>query len=155
MSLSSPFDLLQMPKDLACEFFAVFSRFEFAMKESGYVYINRRNRAAPDWTRFASDANGFLQVPVDSDLSQAINFLNNDPPQVQTSAHLWQPLPLSGVAPIGTALDAAQRVRNNLFHGGKYAPHSSPGRDEALVRAALVLLLACLSQNNHLGSVYG
>lgn len=135
MPHQSPFDSLELPPALACEFFAVFSRFEYAMKESGHVYRNRFGRAAPDWHGFATAAAGDLQVAPGSNLSQAIELLNHEPPQVQIAAHEWEETPLRGAAPISTALDAAQRVRNNLFHGGKHTPHSAPGRDEALVRA--------------------
>jgi len=154
MILPSPFDSLQMPPALASEFFAVISRFEYAMKESGYLYVNRFGRAAPDWERFAADAPGLVHATPGSELSQAIDFLNREPPQVQTGEHQWQAVPLRGAAPISTALDAAQRVRNNLFHGGKHTPHSPPGRDEALVRAALTLLLACASQCPVLQAAY-
>src|SRR5690606_6175455 len=136
MSIPSPLHALKMPPDLACEFFAVFSRFEFALQEAGYVYIHR-GRAAPDWHGFADVA--VLQVPAGSDLAQAVDLLNQEPPQVQVSAHRWEPMPLRGATPVATAIDAAQRVRHNLFHGGKHTPHSPAGRDEALVRAAMVV----------------
>lgn len=151
MSSPSPFQSLQIPRDLACEFFAVFSRFEFALKEAGYVYVYR-GRAAPDWNLFSAVA--VLQAPAESDLARAIDFLNQEPPQVQVSAHGWDPTPLRGATPVATALDAAQRVRHNLFHGGKHTPHSPPGRDEALVRAALAVLLACVSQNPSVRAAY-
>lgn len=152
MSNPSPFDGLQMPRELACEFFAVFSRFEFALKESGFVYVTRYGRAAPDWNAFATTAT--LQVHPDSELDEAINFINREPPQVQVSARGWRQMPLRGTSPVATALDAAQRVRHNLFHGGKHTPHSAPGRDEALVRAALEILLACVAQNVNLAAAY-
>jgi hypothetical protein len=153
MSSPSPFDSLQMPPALACEFFASFSRFEFALKESGHVYVNRYGRAAPDWDSFAAVA--ILQASAGSELALAVDFLNREPPQVQTSARGWDPVPLRGAAPVATALDAAQRVRHNLFHGGKHIPHSPPGRDEALVRAALAVLLACVAQNPGMRAAYG
>jgi len=142
-----------MSAALACQFFAVFSRFEFALKDSGYVNTNRHGRAVPDWDRFAAVVT--LEVPADSDLALAIEFLNREPPQVQTSAHNWDHIPLRGNTQIARAIDAAQRVRNNLFHGGKHTPHSQPGRDQALVQAALVVLLACVSQNKNVGAAYG
>lgn len=153
MYSTSLFDSLQMPPALACEFFAVFSRFEFALKESGHVYVNRYDRAAPDWDGFAAVAT--LQASTGTELALAIDFLNREPPQVQISAHGWTPVPLRGTAPVATALDAAQRVRHNLFHGGKHTPHSPSGRDEALVRASLVVLLACVDQNPDIKAAYG
>lgn len=154
MPQQSPFHSLQIPQALACEFFAVFARFEYAMKESGHLYVNRFGRAVPDWNGFADAASNLLQVAPGSELSQAIDFLNQEPPQVQMAAHLWEAIPLRGATPTSTALDAAQRVRNNLFHGGKHTPHSAPGRDEALVRASLTLLLAFVSKHTALGEAY-
>lgn len=152
MRMPSPFDSLQMPRELACEFFAVFSRFEYALKESGFLYVNRNGRAAPDWDSFAAAVT--LQFIPTSELAQAIDFLNHEPPQIQTSAYNWQHVPLRGATPVAMALDAAQRIRNNLFHGGKHTLHSPPGRDEALVQAAIVVLLGCISQNNSLRAAY-
>jgi len=154
MAIPSPFDSLQIPSDLVCVFFAVFSRFEFALKELGFVYVNRHGRAAPNWEGFTTSFSGSLRVDPGTDLHRAIDFLNRESPQIQVSAQDWKSVPLRGMAPVGTALDAAQRVRHNLFHGGKYTPHSTPGRDEALVHAALNVLLACVAQNSNLAAVY-
>lgn len=152
----SPFDGLQMPAQLACEFFAVFSRYEFALKESGYYYVNRRGRAAADWDRYFVHANATIRADADPELFEAVQYLIVEPPQVQVAPAEWdQNVPLrGGPGIIGTALDAAGRVRNNLFHGGKHTPHSPAGRDERLVRSALCLLRACLRQDPQLAAAY-
>jgi len=151
----SPFDSLQMPRELACEFFAMFSRFEFALKECGFLYVNRFGRAAPDWDGYSKHAAVHIKVDNDSELAEAIRYLNKEPPQIQVSATVWDAtIGLRGPEPIGTALDAVQRVRNNLFHGGKHTPHSPPGRDEKLVRFALCVLGSCLSQDHRLCEAY-
>mgnify|MGYP001585416829 CR=1 FL=1 len=150
----SPFDGLRIPRDLLCEFFAVFSRFEFTLKEQGFMYVNRNGRAAPDWCGFAASAAASLNVDAGSDLAHAIDYLNNDPPQVQVSAQGWSRLPLRGSTAIERAIDAIQRVRNNLFHGGKHTPHSPEGRDEKLVRLSLLVLNACLMQDENLRTTY-
>lgn len=152
----SPLDGLQMPAQLACEFFAVFSRFEFALKDSGYYYVNRYGRAAANWDRYFSHANATVRADADPELSEAVQYLLAEPPQVQVAPAQWdENVPLrGGPGAIGTALDAACRVRNNLFHGGKHTPHSPPGRDEKLVRSALCLLRACLKHDLHLAAAY-
>lgn len=152
----SPFDGLQIPPDLACEFFAVFSRFEFALKDSGYYYVNRRGRAVADWDRYYAYANATIRTDTDPELTAAVQYLTDGPPQVQVAPTQWnQSLPLrGGPGAIGTALDAANRVRNNLFHGGKHTPHSPPDRDERLVRSALYLLYSCLNQDHQLADAY-
>lgn len=44
------------------------------------------------------------------------------------------------------AVNAATRVRNNLFHGGKQTAEAAPSQDELLVRSALTLRIAVLEQ---------
>lgn len=151
MSKNSPVDLLRMPQTLALEFFAVFSRFEFGLKNSGFLYIHR-GRAVPDWTLFCEQAQ--LESKDDPGLTQSIEMLVCAPPLVQVSAHEWKEVPLRGSTRQAKALDAAQRVRHNLFHGGKYAAHSAEGRDEALVRAALEVLRACVDQNGRISESF-
>ena len=143
----SPFDGLKIPRDLVCEFFAFFARFEFALKEHGYGHAKRGRYAAPDWNRFAADSAGWLTVDPGSPLAEAIAFLVGQPPQVQRWPGLhWEAEALRGQHNTERALHAACRVRNNLFHGGKHPPHSNPGCDEALVHAALCLLHHCIDQ---------
>lgn len=155
-NLMSPPSGLQLPHQLAYEFFAVFARFEFALKESGFLYVNRFGRAVPDWDAYAKHAVANIPVDASEQISTVIRYLNDEPPQVQTSATGWDDnVPLrGGPEPIGTALDSAQRVRNNLFHGGKHTPHSPTGRDEKLVRSALYLLNYCISQDAGIRSAY-
>jgi len=146
MALNDPFDRLEMPRDLASEFFAVFSRCEFAMKETSYRRADLSGLAAPAWQKLAGDAAGWLTVDAGSELAQAIDCLTQPAPQVQTFSDGWQARPLAGANVVTQAVNAAVRVRNNLFHGGKHTPESAPGRDERLVRSALVVLIAVLEQ---------
>jgi hypothetical protein len=152
MTIRSPFSGQKLPTELVCEFFAVFSRFEFAIKEDGYVQ-NGKRRAQPDWDEFAARAPSWLRADR-SDTAAAVDYLTGDPPQVQNPDLSWEPAPLAGGTPIEQALHAVTRVRNNLFHGGKHTPHSPPGRDERLIRASLLLLYACLEQNANLKTTY-
>lgn len=153
MNIASPFEGLQFPASLACEFFAVFSRFEFTLKECGFERRGKK-RVEPAWWKFAEYASCFLQVQSDPELTRALHDLRSPPPQVQVTKDEWEATPLHGKTEIEKALDAVTRVRNNLFHGGKHTPHSPPGRDEKLVRASLTLLYACLEQNTCLRDIY-
>jgi hypothetical protein len=139
---ASPFAGLQMPAALACEFFAVFSRFEYALKEEGYCYVGPRGRAHPDWRTFKERC---AVLSVSSEKTRlAVEYLVGNPPKVQTGAQAWTDMPLQGTTPFAQAIEAVGRVRNNLFHGGKHSPQSVPGRDEELVCAGLQVLYACL-----------
>ncbi len=154
MQIRSPFAALRMSPELACEFFGAFSRFEYVLKEMGYLVANRQRRAEPDWHRFARDTERWLQVVPSSPLEEAIRYLTEHPPQVQMENGSWQPQQLHGRGPVAQAIDAARRVRNNLFHGGKHTAHSEGDRDERLVRSALTLLMTCLEQSDALRATF-
>ena len=131
----------------------MFSRFEFALKEEGF--LNPKGaRAEPDWHRFGGESARWLSVEPGSGLEGAIAYLNDFPPQVQTREQGWQPRGLRGDTTTAKALDAVRRVRNNLFHGGKHTPHSPEGRDERLIRCGLIVLTACLEQNDELRTTF-
>lgn len=153
MNIPSPFEGLDIDRDIVCEFFATFSRIEFALKEIGYVR-NERGIVSPAWWGFAEDMNGKVIVEPNSELANAINCLCEEPPMVQVSAHNWQPAELHGQSLLEKAIDATCRVRHNLFHGGKHTPHSPPGRDRKLVTSALCVLLACVGSCERLYEVY-
>lgn len=152
LPFTSPFNGLQLDRELACTFFAVFSRFEFALKEEQFVRINRHGQAEPHWELFKERASDqWIQTPETED---AVALLLAEPPQVQTGAQTWRQFDLRGQNRFARAIEAAKRVRNSLFHGGKHTPHSPPGRDEALVNAALLILYACLDANTTLRDTY-
>jgi hypothetical protein len=54
------------------------------------------------------------------------------------------------------ALILARRVRNDLFHGGKYNPqtHEETERNERLLRATLDTLYGCLEMSPQLANAY-
>ena len=60
VTIRSPFAGLRIPKELVCEFFAVFSRFEFALKEAGFV--QGENRVSADWDCFAKEAATWVKI---------------------------------------------------------------------------------------------
>jgi len=148
--------------ELACEFFAVFSRFEYALKASGHCKLDRCRetgqiqRAKPDWNNFISKMT--LSAPRGSELERAVVFLTgDDAPKVQvgpgTASDDWVPRQLNGSSREQKAVDAAKRVRNNLFHGGKHSAQDLE-RNEKLVQSALLVLKECLEQNRALASWY-
>jgi len=122
------FDLLQ-----------AFARAEFAMK--GVVGLcggAEGAKASANWEAFIRRVEAALPARPDLD-RQARNLLFAEPPSVEVVRHgiaVFEPRPLAGTE--GRRLiEAARRIRNNLFHGGKEAIEARPGRDEALVLAAL------------------
>ena len=100
MPLRSPFEGLQVDKELVCEFFAFFSRLEFAIKELGFIR-HGQNFATPAWRRFAQEASTNLQIADGSEAAAAVAYLNANPPMVQNSLLVWETLALEGNNPIG------------------------------------------------------
>lgn len=153
----SPFDGLDIERELVCEFFAMFARFEYAMKATHYCWDDR-GRAAPDWKELALKlGDGIERAVSEPPARELIDYLLSEPPQVQNFVNgkaEFQAKKLSGTN-LGTkAIDGAKRVRNNLFHGGKHTPHSAPERDTKLIKAAIAVLDACLAIDPELKSEF-
>ena len=158
MSPSSPFRHLQFPAELACEFFAVYSRFEFALKECGFRRPGRNGVAEPYWDKFASEiAEPFSNIQ-DQDFAEAAKYLLDEPPMrqvIENNTLTWRSLVFeNGASPAQSVLLAVRTVRNNLFHGGKHTPHSPQGRDQKLVKACLTVLEVCLPLHGQLRDEY-
>lgn len=155
--MKSPFEDLQIDAALVSEFFAVFARFEYAMKASRYCTSDRWNNAVPDWRTLKEDLGPALEQRSHDDLRTAMEFLLNAPPLVQRwvdGGPSFQEVPLTGNSDGAKVLESAKRVRNNLFHGGKHTPHSPPDRDTQLIKAALCVLQHCLKLDQGIASEY-
>ena len=149
--MKSPFDDLHIDRALVSEFFATFARFEYAMKARGFCRRDRFGNALPDWNELKGQLGGPISAAVTSCETSA--YLLEEPPQVQKYVGGYpefKAVSLAGATVGAQALEAAKRVRNNLFHGGKHTPHSSPERDTRLIRGALNVLDACLKANANL-----
>lgn len=155
--MRSPLEELEIDGALVSEFFAVFARFEYAMKASRYCTSDRWNNAVPDWRTLKQDLGPALDKTSEEELRRAMAFLLGAPPLVQKcvdGAPSFQEVPLAGNTNGARALEAAKRVRNNLFHGGKHTPHTAPARDTELIEAALCVLRHCLETDRDLAGEY-
>ncbi len=129
--------LLLPPTETAVVFFFAFGRFEFALKQCGFLRA-RKGTVSADWDRFTDEVPD-VTIGADDDEMHAIAFLLREPPQRQAVIDgelSFSALQLEG--PVNRRLGLIVRtIRNNLFHGGKI-PYGI--RDEELVGAALVVL---------------
>lgn len=141
---------------LAAEFFHVFTRTEYALKASGFNHGDGPAKA--NWALFAGVIEAFVENPTSEEIRQAIEFILNDPPKKQFIAKgliEWK-----DVAPTTTSRSDALfqyicRVRNNLFHGGKFNGHwFAPERSERLMNASLVVLRAAVEQEARVREAY-
>jgi len=137
-------------KDSILRFFIIFSRFEYALKRAGYFKSDKNNGVKPDWDRFASGLKEHFNYSVNKELTCSIDYLKNKPPLRQilknnefgwedTGDDQRQPLIIMLICYI-------KRVRNNLFHGGKFPlrPIEETARDCLLLNSSLTILNECL-----------
>ncbi len=134
---------LQLPAELLLEFFATFARFEYALKESGHARVAWHGGVEPDWESFGrgltTDVNGILTVG---------QYLLTNPPKKQILGNGL--LDWDRVNPgksLADLIGSVRRVRNNLFHGGKFADGSvnDPERNLRLLTDSLDVIHAFLA----------
>lgn len=148
-------------RKLAWEFFVFFSRFEYALKRSSTYLKGGPSRAQPDWNLFAVDHEGEFQQLARPDVLEAVRYFRLHPPlkQVVAEGRLgWsEPLPYSPIAELKWLLLSVGRVRNNLFHGGKFPLHnvSDPSRDRVLLEHSLTILNACVPLDREVAGAIG
>lgn len=135
------------------QFLTVFARFEFALKFSGFLEDGADGKEAePNWQLFSEDAAlkaAFGVEALPPEVIEAVRTLTESPPlkQVIQGGRLnWKETPAQGDAhgPLNLLL-LVRRVRNNLFHGGKFPmkPLDHPERNSQLIEASLVVLGHC------------
>jgi hypothetical protein len=137
---------LNIDKQTVMEFFIVFSRFEFALKRTGY--LKRHNgKAEPDWRKFEMIHKDEFDPEKEPELTEAWNYIYRDPPQKQVvvdgELDFEVDEQLKSKSLFEKATIAVRTVRNNLFHGGKF-PRSGivdePARKTALLKKCTLLL---------------
>lgn len=134
------------------DFFIVFARMEFALKNSGYVYSNNKNEqiALPDWKTFATMNNeGFLtniNITTNQQLLDAFNYIFENPPGKLKfiSGNLRWVKHSPKDRTLIELLSMVKNVRNNLFHGSKRLNISEQSKDYKLIEYSLNILHECL-----------
>lgn len=128
-------------------FLATFSRWECALKNSGFVRAGRFNQAEANWTAFATQYHQELASITSPRFQEARTFLLNDPARRQALVDqqiMWQPNPRrpNETCDADYLFRIVRDIRNNLFHGGKFAEGSVPelSRDQCLIDSATTIL---------------
>lgn len=138
---------------LAFKFLKEFARIECALKASGFH--NGDGDAKANWDTFANSIANNLEN--DSHLSNAIDYMSRNPPKKQVIANGILAWDTASVHPHKTheLLLCVRRVRNNLFHGGKFNGHwFAPERSRVLIQHSLSILEACLKNSSILATAY-
>ena len=153
-----------VPEELLLDFFLTFSRFEFALKNSGF-YVKKRKtslpyEATPDWDSFAQHLKNAFHADATPRLRDACDHLLNNPPAreiVGAGALGWDATAENkSLSEIEQLLRYVRRIRNNLFHGGKFSNLAGleTDRNVALLEDSLVILRECLRLTDNVRQQY-
>jgi len=135
-------------------FFVVFSRFEYSLKKAGF--LEKTQEAKPDWNTFAKDLESEFRSKIkessnETPLKSSVTYFAENPPKKQIVKVNQDERVLAwgkedkkdpAIISLEQCLIYIRRVRNNLFHGGKYP--FLQRRDEELLEHSLCLLEECL-----------
>lgn len=144
--------------ELAFEFFREFARCEHCLKVVGLREPKHRDPTA-DWGAFANEVRSVLETPSPAELKAAVQYYVEHPPKKQierTDGILdWKEVLPNHKHQSELVLRLVCRVRNNLFHGGKFNGHwFEPQRSEELMKYALVILKACVAAHPKVQEAY-
>lgn len=117
----------------AFDFFAVFSRFEYAMK---FGNLRQDNRPEASWYKMAQALGAAFYEAMKAKPEAAIYF-ENPPGQLALVDDQVQFVPVAPPSNGWELFQALKRARDNLFHGDK---RHDNGRDQALMVAGLFIL---------------
>lgn len=141
---------------LAAEMFQTFARFEYALKAAGFNAGDGDAKA--DWTAFARSIPNAFDDPLDDGLKEAVAYIFSHPPKkqvVENGALEWKDSVPGTNLRSDELLIYVRRVRNNLFHGGKFNGRwFEPQRSSKLLRHSLVILDACLQASPQVRAAY-
>jgi hypothetical protein len=130
-------------RQLAWQFFIYFSLMEYALKQAGY--LKEVVAAEPNWDEFSEKHDERFWEALSPGTKLAVDYFEADPPkkQIQVNRKVeWKPSRDKCKTQLTRLLWAIRRVRNNLFHGGKFA--SEPSRDRKLLEHSIAILNAVL-----------
>jgi hypothetical protein len=155
------------------QFFLIFSRFEYALKKSGFFiynqprfshvkstrYLNNQRHLNnnnlgyiyADWKKFGITIEREFRDRASNTVISSIDYLVNNPPFVQyKNEHKeidWRPF--GNIKPgISGLIDIIKTVRNNLFHGAKYPiMRYNPTGDTLLIQNCIIVLKHMITIN--------
>lgn len=151
MNAASPLD------SLAFEFFREFARCEYCLKAVGLRDPHRRDPTA-DWGALAAEVQHLFEDPPSEELASAIRYYVEKSPKKQILKDNlldWDEVQPDHKSQAELVLRLVCRVRNNLFHGGKFNGHwFEPQRSEDLLAHGLTILRAIVTAHPKISEAY-
>jgi hypothetical protein len=139
-------------QNLLVDFFIVFSRFECALKASHFSN-GEGGKVMANWDTFIADIRPNFDKGISIELNQAVDYLIQHPPRVQTLEHgqlAWKNRVFQDNEHEINKLNLSIRdIRNNLFHGGKFNGRYQPdiSRNFTLLKNSIIILNSWLELN--------
>lgn len=138
---------------LAFRFFKLYAQCEYALKAMGYGRAGAKGVAEADWDRFANERGTGVMKNNAAQVVAARTYLLERPPKRQVWANgavAWEAVP-NNEKSIQILLGHIRRVRNNLYHGGKFnGKWIDPDRSEDLISMSLVIMEALVEGDHEL-----
>jgi len=136
--------------ELLLEFFLTFSKFEYALKASGYL-LEQKNAKA-NWGGFEDEIEKIFRIDQNEKLKKACQNILDYPPKKQVVVEKslkWESSNRGNVSDIKFLLQMVRCIRNNLFHGGKHnnKQYGLSNRTKILLDSALAIMYECLRLN--------
>lgn len=132
-------------RQLVFRFFVTFARFEYALKRAGFA----KDDVGSAWDSFEVKFRSVFDPEKTPELKAACDYLSAFPPKrqlIENGALRWAEQPITGNVPLFKQyLNSLRRIRNNMFHGGKFPiePVPDPTRNLVLLTHGLTLLKSC------------
>lgn len=131
--------------DVAHRFFRQFSRLEYALKATGKL-VRKDGPAEASWAEFSDliDKQFSSLLSTSEPLSRACDYILSSPPKKQVARAgdiAWSDAPPHAKSTTELVHRYVCRVRNNLFHGGKFnAEWFDPERSKELIEHSITIL---------------
>ena len=144
-------------KQLIFEFFLLFSKFEYSLKIVGFHKGD--GDARPNWIKFTESIKNDFDKESDDELLESVNYILTNPPKkqiIKEGVLKWSENPPDSNSYIELLLKYVCRVRNNLFHGGKYKDRylKQEDRSKKLLIACNSILRNCLQISNEVREAF-
>lgn len=143
--------------ELSLQVFRTFARCEYALKAAGFH--NGEGKAEANWRGFALSIEDLFVEPLTPALKAAVDYILAHPPKKQIIKNdllEWEAAPPETDSRADLVLLYVRRVRNNLFHGGKFNGHwFDPERSEVLLRHSLQILTSSIQHSDRVRQAYG
>ena len=120
----------------AIVFFLFFARFEYALKRVGF-FTRGKGEVKADWQKYAGSVADLVTENNEERFRAAVDLLKSKPPkkQVVSDGRLDWSDDNDTSFNLARIFVLVRRVRNNLFHGGKFqkGPEADISRDQELL----------------------